>query len=170
MNKKGVLEEIRERLLKGENREDLNKEYKKVTVSRVYNKLEKEGLIIESKEESTLFKNNEKEVLKLLKEAFSLINDGEEYKINITVSKKSIEETEKVLAENEVINPFTLYSKSNKDSMEKELKNKSKDSMINIIKKYFKYNNKMLKQPKDELAKYIYSEVEKVLNIGKCFK
>lgn len=170
MNKKGVLEEIRERLLKGENREDLNKEYKKVTVSRVYNKLEKEGLIIESKEESPLFKNNEKEVLKLIKEAFSLINDGEEYKINITVSKKSIEETEKVLAENEVINPFTLYSKSNKDSMEKELKNKSKDSMINIIKKYFKYNNKMLKQPKDELAKYIYSEVEKVLNIGKCFK
>ncbi|WP_024615950.1 hypothetical protein [Clostridium sp. Ade.TY] len=170
MNKKGVLEEIRERLLKGENREDLNKEYKKVTVSRVYNKLEKEGLIIESKEESPLFKNNEKEVLKLLKEVFSLINDGEEYKINITVSKKSIEETEKVLAENEVINPFTLYSKSNKDSMEKELKNKSKDSMINIIKKYFKYNNKMLKQPKDELAKYIYSEVEKVLNIGKCFK
>ena len=160
MNKKGVLEEIRERLLKGENREDLNKEYKKVTVSRVYNKLEKEGLIIESKEESPLFKNNEKEVLKLLKEVFSLINDGEEYKINITVSKKSIEETEKVLAENEVINPFTLYSKSNKDSMEKELKNKSKDSMINIIKKYFKYNNKMLKQPKDELAKYIYSEVE----------
>ncbi len=170
MNKKGVLEEIRERLLKGENREDLNKEYKKVTVSRVYNKLEKEGLIIESKEESPLFKNNEKEVLKLIKEAFSLINDGEEYKINITVSKKSIEETEKVLVENEVINPFTLYSKSNKDSMEKELKNKSKDSMINIIKKYFKYNNKMLKQPKDELAKYIYSEVEKVLNIGKCFK
>lgn len=169
MSRKGILDEIKERLLNGEKREDLNNEYNKSTVSRVYNKLEKEGLLKIGEEES-FYNNKEKDILNLLKEALNLINDGEEYKIDISISKKNMKDLKKITDENEMINPFILYNNSSKELMEKELKSKSKDSMICIIKKYFKYNNKMLKKSKDELAKYICLEVEKVLNIGKCFK
>lgn len=169
MSRKGILYEIKERLLNGEKREDLNNEYNKSTVSRVYNKLEKEGLLKIGEEES-FYNNKEKDILNLLKEALNLINDGEEYKIDISISKKNMKDLKKITDENEMINPFILYNNSSKELMEKELKSKSKDSMICIIKKYFKYNNKMLKKSKDELAKYICLEVEKVLNIGKCFK
>lgn len=169
MSRKGILYEIKERLLNGEKREDLNNEYNKSTVSRVYNKLEKEGLLKIGEEES-FYNNKEKDILNLLKEALNLINDGEEYKIDISISKKNMKDLKKITYENEMINPFILYNNSSKELMEKELKSKSKDSMICIIKKYFKYNNKMLKKSKDELAKYICLEVEKVLNIGKCFK
>lgn len=169
MSRKGILDEIKERLLNGEKREDLNNEYNKSTVSRVYNKLEKEGLLKIGEEESS-YNNKEKDILNLLKEALNLINDGEEYKIDISISKKNMKDLKKITDENEMINPFILYNNSSKELMEKELKSKSKDSMICIIKKYFKYNNKMLKKSKDELAKYICLEVEKVLNIGKCFK
>lgn len=169
MSRKGVLDEIKERLLNGEKREDLNNEYNKSTVSRVYNKLEKEGLLKIGEEEG-IYNNKEEDILNLLKEALNLINDGEEYKIDISISKKNMKNLKKITDENEMINPFVLYNNSSKELMEKELKSKSKDSMICIIKKYFKYNNKMLKKSKDELAKYICLEVEKVLNIGKCFK
>ncbi len=169
MSRKGILDEIKERLLNGEKREDLNNEYNKSTVSRVYNKLEKEGLLKIGEEEG-IYNNKEEDILNLLKEALNLINDGEEYKIDISISKKNMKNLKKITDENEMINPFVLYNNSSKELMEKELKSKSKDSMICIIKKYFKYNNKMLKKSKDELAKYICLEVEKVLNIGKCFK
>lgn len=169
MSRKGVLDEIKERLLNGEKREDLNNEYNKSTVSRVYNKLEKEGLLKIGEEEG-IYNNKEEDILNLLKEVLNLINDGEEYKIDISISKKNMKNLKKITDENEMINPFVLYNNSSKELMEKELKSKSKDSMICIIKKYFKYNNKMLKKSKDELAKYICLEVEKVLNIGKCFK
>ncbi|SFC49321.1 hypothetical protein [Clostridium uliginosum] len=164
MGSKGVLKEIEKALLDGESRDSLNKKYNKATVTRVYNKLKKDddSMCNELKED------NEKELEKLLRKALDLISNEEKYEITISVKKKDNNISN---MHEDIINPFKLYDELSKDSMANELKEKDRDYLIKIIKKYFNYNSKLLKEyTNEQLAVYICSEVEKVLNIGSCFK
>ncbi|MCY6369402.1 hypothetical protein [Clostridium ganghwense] len=164
MGSSGVLKEIEKALINGESRESLNKKYNKASVTRVYNRLKKEGniKINESNED------NEKELEKLLKEALNLINNERKYEITISVKKK-IDNINN--SNGEILNPFKLYDELNRESMANELKEKDRNYLIKIIKKYFNYNSKLLKgYTNEQLAVYIRSEVEKVLSIGSCFK
>lgn len=55
--------------------------------------------------------------------------------------------------------------------MEAYLTSIDKESLLAIIKKYFKYSSTQMKLMSNEkLAEYICDEVNKVLNIGNCFR
>lgn len=164
MGGSGVLKEIEKAFINGESRESLDNKYNKASVTRVYNRLKKEGNIkINESNEA-----NEKELEKLLKEALNLINNEGKYEIIISAKKK---EDNINNSNRDILNPFKLYDELSRDSMANELKEKERDYLIKIIKKYFNYNSKLLKAyTNEQLAVYICSEVEKVLNIGNCFK
>ncbi len=168
MGSKGILKEIEKALINGESKDNLNKRYNKAAVTRVYNRLHKDYSI----NNDELSQVDEKEIEKLLKKILYLINNKGEYEITIAVNKK-VDNISNNSGDNngDILNPFKLYDELSRDIMVNELKEKERNYLIKIIKKYFNYNSKLLKgHTNEELAVHICSEVEKILNIGNCFK
>lgn len=162
--------EIEKLLLEGITREELNKKYFKGTVTRVYNKLIKDGKI---KEECKLEKNNEKSISNLLKEILELVKNNKEYKLEIKVKectdKKDINTNK---SKGNIINLdiFDLYELLNDKEFIKYLSKKDKNILVNTIKEYFTWNKKVSSYSEEELANYINNEIYKVVKKGDCFK
>lgn len=171
MGSNGILSEIEAALLNGESRENLNLKYNKSSVTRVFNKLKKAdhfNNIEENKNISSSTNMNgdkEKQIEKLLKETLELLCNGK-YEIDISINKKN-----KNINKVNVFNPFELYDKVKRDKFIELLKNKDREYLVQILKEYFKYNNKLLHKFNNlQMAEYICDEVENVMNIGKCFR
>ncbi|EGT3616368.1 hypothetical protein FHH43_09005 [Clostridium perfringens] len=164
--------QIEKLLLKGITRDELNKKYFKGTVTKVYNKLIKDGKI---KKECRLGENNEKLISNLLKETFDLIENNEEYKIEIKVKKcidKKDNNTNFNKSKANIINLdiFDLYEILNDNEFIKYLSKKDKKILVDTIKEYFTWNKKVSSYSEEELANYINSEIKKVVKKGDCFK
>ncbi|NME81572.1 hypothetical protein [Clostridium sp. SM-530-WT-3G] len=174
--KKGIQFEIEEALLRGESRESLNLKYNKGTVTRVFNKLNKnkdDSNIDYNTIENKDYCDKSIKLEKIINEMFNLLypNNSYEIKINIKFKDTNIKKTVKEGIDEEIINPFEIYNEENKVEMIDKLKEMNQQYLLNLIKKYFKYNgSKMKKLTVQELSEYIFSEVEKVVNLGQCFR
>lgn len=167
MRKNNVQNEIMEKIKNGALRDELETQYNKGTVTKVFNKLKnKETINITDKEN---------EIENILRSLFILIDKSEGYEVNIKISKKIKNEnpiTTKVVKEVEKIeNPFEIYNKFGSEECLKHLLKIKKKNLQNIIKQYFsletKYRNKY---SVEELSKYIIKEVERNMNIGEYFR
>lgn len=173
MGKITKIEEIIEKIKNGASRESIEKEYVKGTVTKAYNKMQE----AESSNSNTkeLNKNIKEDKIKnIIQNLFASIEEGEEYEININISRKIINKTKPTKEEGKlevVENPFEIYNNLGKKEYLKKLTKTKKDDLERIIKKYFSLNKKeMTKYTIKELAQYIINEVERNLNIGECFK
>lgn len=171
MKDKGIKIQIEEQLLNGVSREILNTKYNKGTVTRVYNKLNNEGLL--SKKEELVIKkdeeNIEKQVLDLLKSIVKIVNNTGEYVINISVSKKNESKTNYKL---DILNPFEIYGSMEKEEMIKYLINYDEKYLKAILKKHFTYDKKELDKitSLEELIGNIIFNVERTIKIGDSFR
>lgn len=160
---KGIINEIEAAILRGETREELNNKYNKATVTKAFNKLNRDNSMNKPNAE-----DNTEKIQKVLNQLVKLLCNSPKYKINVLVEENTVlQQKENV----KLINPFDLYDEKNKDSMILKLSKMDQKYLIKIIKKYFKYSGKTMNQFTNiELARYICNEVENVMNIGKCFR
>ena len=173
MKGKGVKIEIEKELLKGVTREILNTKFNKGTVTQVYNRLNKEGLLPKSevvsinginKEESI-----EKQVSNLFMSIIDIVSDTGEYIINISVNKKVVDKDKKKYI---VLNPFQLYGDVGKEAMIKELLKYDAKYLKEVLKKHFTYDKTEIKKVNsiEALINIIVLNIERTMKIGDSFR
>lgn len=113
---------------------------------------EAESEVIENKEE--LEDDNSKRIELLLKEVLNLIDENEEYNINIVVSK-TLKKKQSIGNEDKRLNPFELCDIIKNSEIVKELEKIDKEIIGKVIKEYFKDSKTILEKSKEELSQYI---------------
>lgn len=172
MATKGVFEKIELDIRLGITREELNKKYNKATVTRVFNKLNKDKAKVSEQKDGINIKDRKLEddnkIKALIKKVFEIVDENNEYEINVNISKKVGNRIENY---KELSDPFELYYDIGKESFVQILASKEREYLIGIIKKYFKFNKKFISNSNNlELSEYIFIETQKTINLGKCFE
>lgn len=164
---KGVKQQIEEKLLNGENREVLNNEFNKGTVTTVYNKLIIDGkLPVQSNKVENI--TIEKEVVTLIENIIKIIDNTGEYVIEISVNKKLRKNIDQI----KYINPFKLYGESGKMVAIEKLSQFDIVYLKGIIKNHFNYDRKELDKINsvEALVNNIIGNIERTMKIGDSFR
>lgn len=161
MAKKGKIDEIIEKLERGVSREELEKTYKKGTITKAENKLKKEN----SSEDVGEFKNldikkYQEDLTNCLKEIINEIDKNVECTITIDLKRKN--------DYNFGDNIYQDYSNLGKEKFKDKIRVWEKDKLKQYITKKLDYEvDKAMN--KNELIDFICNRIENALNIGKAF-
>lgn len=161
MAKKSIIDEIIEKLKSGVSREELEKTYKKGTITKAENKLKKEN----SSEDVGEFKNldikkYQEDLTNCLKEIINEIDKNIECTITIDLKRKN--------DYNFGDNIYQDYSNLGKEKFKDKIRVWEKDKLKQYITKKLDYEvDKAMN--KNELIDFICNRIENALNIGKAF-
>lgn len=161
MAKKSIIDEIIEKLKSGVSREELEKTYKKGTITKAENKLKKEN----SSEDVGEFKNldikkYQEDLTNCLKEIINEIDKNIECTITIDLKRKN--------DYNFGDNIYQDYSNLGKEKFKDKIRVWEKDKLKQYITKKLDYEvDKTMN--KNELIDFICNRIENALNIGKAF-
>ncbi len=161
MAKKGIIDEIIEKISSGVSREELEKTYKKGTITKAENKLKKENSSEDLKEFENLdVKKYQENLTNCLKEIINEIDKNIECTITIDLKRKN--------DYNFGDNIYQDYSNLGKEKFKDKIRVWEKDKLKQCINKKLDYEvDKAMN--KNELIDFICNRIENALNIGKAF-
>lgn len=161
MAKKGIIDEIIEKLESGVSREELEKTYKKGTITKAENKLKKENSSEDVKEFENLdVKKYQETLTNCLKEIINEIDKNIECTITIDLKRKNDYKFGD--------NIYQDYSNLGKEKFKDKIRVWEKDKLKQYITKKLDYEvDKAMN--KNELIDFICNRIENALNIGKAF-